>query len=210
LILVLIVPATAGLLILAEPVVSLLFEHGKFTAYDTYWTAWALRLYMLGLVFAALDWPLNYAFYARQDTLTPALVGVLSVGVYLAVALLLLRSLGMLGLVLADSAKHGCHALTMLVLTRRQAADGSHLRLGQTVVKALLATIVMAGVIVLALAVIDLTLDTKALAGRLAAVAVPASLGALCYLLLISLMRVGEIGLLRELVGRRLRRSGFD
>jgi len=52
---------------------------------------------------------LNYAFYAQQDTLTPALVGILSVGVYLAVALTLIQPLGMLGLVLADSTKHLSH-----------------------------------------------------------------------------------------------------
>ena len=210
LVLTLIVPATVGLFVLAEPVVSLLFEHGKFTAYDTYWTASALRLYMLGLVFAALDWPLNYAFYARQNTLTPALVGILSVGVYLAVALLLLRPLGMLGLVLADSAKHGCHAVTMLVLTKRQLADRSALRLVHTAIKAVLATAVMAAVIVFALWIINRSMDATAIVGRVAAVAIPAGLGALCYLFLISRMRVEEIGLLREVVGRRLGRSSFD
>ncbi|HSJ53778.1 MAG TPA: murein biosynthesis integral membrane protein MurJ, partial [Anaerolineae bacterium] len=120
LVLALMVPAAIGLLVLGRPIISLLFEHGRFTADDTFWTSWALRYYLLGLVFAGIDWPLNYAFYARQDTLTPALVGVLSVAVYLAVALSLLEPLGMLGLVLADSAKHFSHAVTMLILTRRR------------------------------------------------------------------------------------------
>ncbi|MGD2207759.1 MAG: murein biosynthesis integral membrane protein MurJ, partial [Anaerolineae bacterium] len=106
LVLVLILPATLGLFVLGRPIISLLFEHGEFTAFDTLWTARALRFYLIGLVFAAIDWPLNYAFYARHDTLTPALVGVFSVVIYLAVALALVRPMGMLGLVLADSAKH--------------------------------------------------------------------------------------------------------
>ena len=105
LVLVLILPATLGLLVLSQPIIALVFEHGAYTAHDTFWTTWALRYYLVGLIFATVDWPLNYAFYAREDTLTPALVGVLSVVIYVAVALLLIGRLGMLGLVLADSAK---------------------------------------------------------------------------------------------------------
>ena len=103
---------------MAKPIIALIFEHGAFTAYDTAWTALALRCYLLGLVFATVDWPLNFAFYARQDTLTPASVGVLSVLVYLIVALPLMKRLGMIGLVLSTSAKHTFHVLTMLILHR--------------------------------------------------------------------------------------------
>jgi putative peptidoglycan lipid II flippase len=209
-VLVLIVPATLGLYVLATPVVSLLFQHGKFTAYDTYWTAQALRYYMFGLIFASIDWPLNYAFYARQDTLTPALVGILSVGVYLVVALALLHPLGMLGLVLADSAKHVSHALIMLILTRQRIGTLADLRLGQTAGKTLLAAGVMAGLIALTLSGINRLVDADSLVGQLVAVGVPASLGALVYLGLISLLRVQEVGLLRDLARQRLRRQNLD
>lgn len=199
---VLIVPATLALLVLAEPTVALLFQHGRFTAGDTFWTAWALRLYLLGLVFAAIDWPLNYAFYARQNTLTPALVGVLSVGVYLAVALALLRPWGMLGLVLADSAKHCSHALTMLALSQRQSRVLDR-RLGVTVVKATLAAGVMAGVMAGALALCRRWLGSSGLGERLIQVAVPGGLGLLAYLGLAVLLRVDEIELLGALLRRR-------
>ena len=209
-VLVLIVPATLGLLLLAAPVVSLLFEHGRFTALDTFWTAWALRYYLVGLIFAAIDWPLNYAFYAQQDTLTPALVGILSVAVYLVVALALKQPLGMLGLVLADSAKHICHALTMLFLTWRRIGSLADLRLGQTAVKTLLAAVVMASLIALTLNGIIRFADTSRLLGQLVAVVIPASVGALVYLALTSLLRVEEIGLLRDLIRQRLGRPNID
>jgi putative peptidoglycan lipid II flippase len=209
-VLVLIVPATLALLVLAEPAVALVFQHGAFTAHDTFWTAWALRYYLAGLIFASIDWPLNYAFYARQDTLTPALVGVLSVGVYLAVALGLIGSLGMLGLVLADSAKHLSHAVTMLILTRRRIGRLADLHLGVTAGKALLAAGAMAGLMVVALN------RTSALAGgrlgdgllgNLLLVVLAGGIGLLVYWGGVTLLRVEEIGLLREVVWRRLRRS---
>jgi len=210
LVLVLIVPATLGLAVLAEPVVALLFEHGKFTAYDTYWTAWALRLYLVGLVFASIDWPLNYAFYAQQDTLSPALVGILSVGVYIVVALSLIQPLGMLGLVLADSAKHLSHAMTMLVLTWRRMGRLSDLRLGQTTVKVLIAASAMAGLIVLTMAATDRLVHTEGLLGDAVAVIVPAGVGALAYLGLVSLFRIEEVDLLWGLLRKRLQRSNLD
>jgi putative peptidoglycan lipid II flippase len=210
LVVVLIVPATLGLLVLADPVVALLFQHGKFTARDTFWTAWALRYYLVGLVFAAVDWPLNYAFYARQDTLTPALVGMLSVGVYLAVALTLVRPLGMLGLVLADSAKHVSHALTMLILTWRRIGRLADLRLGQTAGKALLAAGATTGLMALTLNAITRLAGSGGLAALLLAVGVTGGAGALAYLGLITLLRVQEISLLAAMIRQRLRKPGLD
>jgi putative peptidoglycan lipid II flippase len=115
-VLVLIVPAVVGLWLLAEPVVRLLFEHGQFTPADTVQVAQALRIYLVGALFAAIDFPLNYAFYARNNTLLPALVGVFSVGVYAAATYALIEPLGFLGLVWADTAKQAGHALVMVVL----------------------------------------------------------------------------------------------
>ncbi|MCB0113759.1 MAG: murein biosynthesis integral membrane protein MurJ [Caldilineaceae bacterium] len=115
-VLVLIVPAVVGLWLLAEPVVRLIFEHGQFNAEDTVQVVQALRVYLVGALFAAIDFPLNYAFYARNNTLLPALVGVLSVGVYAATAVALIESMGYLGLVWADTAKQAGHALVMVVL----------------------------------------------------------------------------------------------
>lgn len=112
----LIAPALVGLWLLGEPVIRLLFQRGAFTPADTVEVTGALRVYLLGALFAAVDFPLNYAFYARNNTLLPSLVGVLSVGVYAAVAFALLPGLGYLGLVWADTAKQAGHALVMIAL----------------------------------------------------------------------------------------------
>jgi putative peptidoglycan lipid II flippase len=64
-------PATLGLIVLSEPVVRLLFEHGAFTAADTVATARALMWLALGLPAHVLVKALSPAFFARGDTLTP-------------------------------------------------------------------------------------------------------------------------------------------
>ena len=99
---------------LAEPITKLVFEHGKFTPSDTTQVAQVLHIYLIGMIFAAIDFPLNYAFYARNATWIPSLVGILSVIVYIITAFLLLSPLGYLGLVWADTAKQAAHAGLMI------------------------------------------------------------------------------------------------
>src|ERR1700687_2921562 len=66
-------PATLGLIVLSEPIVRMLFEHGVFTALDTAATAHALMWLSLGLPAPVLVKALSPSFFAREDTFTPLL-----------------------------------------------------------------------------------------------------------------------------------------
>lgn len=66
-------PAMLGLIVLSEPVVRMLFEHGAFTSGDTAATARALMWLALGLPANVLVKTLSPAFFAREDTMTPLL-----------------------------------------------------------------------------------------------------------------------------------------
>ncbi len=77
------IPATIGLMMLAEPIISLLYQHGKFDAYQAAQTAGALRYYAIGLAgYAALKVLVN-AFYALDRRKTPMLVSFLAVALNL-------------------------------------------------------------------------------------------------------------------------------
>ena len=82
-------PATLGLILLSEPVVRLLFEHGAFTATDTAATAHALMWLALGLPANVLTKALSPAFFAREDTLTPLVATLKGVVFALVLAVLL-------------------------------------------------------------------------------------------------------------------------
>ncbi|MCL4297131.1 MAG: murein biosynthesis integral membrane protein MurJ [Anaerolineae bacterium] len=205
LVLVLTIPAAVALFILAEPVVALLFQHGDFTAFDTRQTALALRLYLFGLTFAAIDQPLIFAFYARQNTLTPALVGLLGVGFYLVAALLpsLARPMQMTDLVLANSVQLTGHALVMLWLVSRLAPLRGH-NLGWTTLKAGAAALVMAAVLWLALPFVKGWLPPDSLVAEVTLVGLLSGLGGGVYLLALYLLRVHELSLLTSLLKRFL------
>jgi putative peptidoglycan lipid II flippase len=211
-VLVLILPAVMGLFTLSQPVVALVFQHGDFTAFDTQQTALALRIYLLGTAFAAVDLPLVFAFYARQDTLTPALVGVLGVGVYLAAALVptAFRELRMTDLVLANSIQLTAHALVMLRLTHRLGSLRQR-GLGGTVLKVLLASLIMAGLAALVAGWLAARLPGGPLWRQALIVGGAALVGGIVYGLLTALLRVEEVatllGLLRRPLVRFTRRN---
>ena len=145
-VLLLIVPAAVGLWLLGTPITRLLFERGSFTADDTGRVVQALDIYLLGMLFAAIDFPLNYAFYARNNTVLPALVGVFSVLVYVLTAWWLLEPWGFLGLVWADTAKQASHGLMMVLLLRRRVGR-FEAGLGRALVGFLAAALMMAAII---------------------------------------------------------------
>jgi putative peptidoglycan lipid II flippase len=76
-------PAMAGLMMLAEPIISAVYQHGKFNAYQATQAAGALRYYAIGLAgYAALKVLVN-AFYALERRKMPMLVSFLAVGLNL-------------------------------------------------------------------------------------------------------------------------------
>ncbi len=72
------VPAMFALMLLAEPLVATLFQHGRFTPFDTHMAALSISALSFGLPAFALVKVVLPAFYARQDTRTPVRAGVAS------------------------------------------------------------------------------------------------------------------------------------
>lgn len=202
-----IIPATIGLFVLAAPIVALLFQHGSFDAHDTAQTALALRYYLLGLTFAAIDLPLVFAFYARKDTLTPAVVGVLGVVVYLIVALSLIRPLGMIGLIIANSTQLTVHALTMLDLLQRRMGELDRYGIKALALKTVFASLVMGGVTYLVLGRVQGALDANTLVGKLVIVGGAGGVGLATYLGMITLLRVEEARLVTGIIWRKVQSS---
>lgn len=202
-VLLLILPATAGLAALSAPITALIFERGPaFQAGDTAATATALLFYLPGLPAAALDQMLLFAFYAHRRTLAPNLVQGAAVGIYAltAIPLLAATDLGVRALILGNSAQWIGHALILLLLSRGL-IDLRGLRLGEALAKSLLAS--------LALAALAWALATalQPFGGPLLRLVVAGGLGAALYFGLCALLRVEALGFFAAAVRRRLRTS---
>lgn len=68
-------PASAGLMILREPIISLLYRRGEFDERSVQIVAWALLWYAAGLLGHSIMEVLTRAFYAQHDTKTPVIIG---------------------------------------------------------------------------------------------------------------------------------------
>lgn len=77
---VLTIPATIGLIVLAEPIISVLYQHGRFTAFQTAQAAAALQIYAMGLCAYATMKVLVNAFYAIDHRRTPMVVSLAAIG----------------------------------------------------------------------------------------------------------------------------------
>jgi putative peptidoglycan lipid II flippase len=203
-VLVMTVPAACFLWLAGESLVRLLFERGDFMATDTVQVARALNVYLIGMLFAAIDFPLNYAFYARHNTLLPAIVGIVSVGVYTVVAFSLLDRLGYMGLVWADTAKHGSHALIMVVLLHRRIGA-----LGAQLGRGLILITLGAGAMVGAMLLISRNLLTPsvALGSSLLQLAALGLAGLSIYVITLWLLGLPEINEIGSRLSRSFRRS---
>ena len=113
-------PAAVGLAVLAVPIVRVVFEHGEFTAADTPATARALVFYAPGIVGYAAVRLTAPVFYAFGNSLTPALVAVLTVGLNVGLNLVLVRVLGYPGLALGTTIAAWMNAAVLLVLLHRR------------------------------------------------------------------------------------------
>jgi putative peptidoglycan lipid II flippase len=107
-------PATLGLIVLSEPIVRILFEHGAFTDNDTMATARALKWLTLALPAHVLVKALSPAFYAREDTVTPLIATLKAIAVAIVAAFLLGRLFGADGIAASIALGAWSNALSLI------------------------------------------------------------------------------------------------
>jgi putative peptidoglycan lipid II flippase len=143
------VPSAIGLAVLGETIVSAIYEMGEFTSYDTRQTAQALACYAIGLAGYAAVKVLNPAFYALGDSRVPMTIGLLSVGINLAVALTAvgLVGLGHAGLALSTSSVAVFSAIALFLVMRNRIGGLYGRRLWRSFVRIALASAIMGAVV---------------------------------------------------------------
>lgn len=97
------IPATIGLMLLAEPIIRIIFERGAFTAFDTAATANTLILYSIGLFAYSANKILVPVFYALEDTKYPLIASFLAVATNILIITLSIESFQHLAIALSTS-----------------------------------------------------------------------------------------------------------
>lgn len=197
------VPATLGLVVLAQPIVELVFEGGEFTANDTRSVAWALQCYAVGLVAYSAVKIVSPTFYALGDSRTPMYASMASVVANVLLSLALVRGLSYAGLALGTALAAVVNAgLLMAILSGRlKGLDGA--RIARSFAKISIASAVMAAAAFWAEQSLHAWLTTPSLFVRIVRVSggIAAGLGVLA--LMAHLLRIEEFRIaMGRVVGR--------
>jgi putative peptidoglycan lipid II flippase len=138
------IPCSAGMILIAHPLITLVYS-GKYTTpadVDRAW--WAAMWYCAGIVFFELQMVLMRAYYAQRDTMTPAKIAALMVGVSMSLNLLLIWPLAEGGIAAATSINSCLQCLILLLVMRRRLGGLDLHGMGKHVLRIALVTLLMA------------------------------------------------------------------
>lgn len=132
------IPASVGLILLREPLITFLFKRGKFDEHDVQLTAWALLWYAAGIVGHSVMEILTRAFYAQHDTKTPVIIGTIAMGLNVVFSITfakIFESVGWMphgGLALANSFATALEATALFIFMRKRlnGIEGGHILRG--------------------------------------------------------------------------------
>jgi putative peptidoglycan lipid II flippase len=200
------VPATIGLILLRQPLITLLFQHGEFGAHSTDQVSWALLWYTIGLVAHSILEILTRAFFAMHDTKTPVLVGASAMGLGIIFSFAFsawFAKIGWMplgGLALATSAEAAIETTILFVLLRKRlkGIQGGELIKGTGA--ALLGSLGMAATLIIWLQVTKLRSTLLTTIGGVA-------VGGIFYGIMLVILRVPEVSIVLRTLQKRIGRN---
>lgn len=202
----LMLPSTIGLITLGRPIIRLLFEQGKFTSEATLATSWALVFYAVGIAAYGSLQLLNRAFYAIQDTTTPMVTGVLTIGINIWLNITMVRYWGQGGLALAYSLAGFFNMTLLFLMLRRKVGRMGGTKLVVSGVKTLLASILAGAVVLIISSLMEPLALTQGKIGQLEQVVVSIAAAVVVFVSAATLLRMEEMGQAWKMVKRRLGR----
>ena len=195
------IPATAALLVLPGPIITVLFQRGQFGAHDALATAAALMAFASGLPAYVLIKALAPGFFAREDTATPVKIAVGALILNVAVALSLMPFLAHVGIALAAAISAWANAGALAFFLYRRGLLAPDDRLRSRLVRVILSSVVMAAILWAAVRGLTPWLVAGSLQG-IAALVVVVIVGMVVYGVLAQLLGVMRWSEMRALLRR--------
>ena len=203
------IPAALGLIVLAQPIISVLFERGEFTHGDLVRTAGAMQFYAVGLLGLAASIVLTRCYFAMRDSRTPVIVASAVMVLNVACSALLVRPFGINGLAFANSLSSLTEAAVLIGVLSRRIGPVDHGLFGSSVLRITIAASAMAAAAWTINAI--LWHDAGTILQHAATLAVDLAAGGAVFFVVGTLLRVHELATLlamaAEYVGRRAARA---
>jgi len=203
------VPATVGMIILAKPIVKVAFERGAFDAVATTMTSGALIFYSLGLVGMAMTSLLNNAYYSLQDTRTPMLYGLVSVGINICTNLVLIRFIAHMGLALGTSIAATVAAVLLLTGLRKKIGSLGGMRIISCGIKTLVASAAMGITAYISYGFLDSSILGDSFILELSALLGAVTLAVVVYCVMVIVLKIDEVFWVLNLGKQQLQKRGI-
>ncbi|MGE3465703.1 MAG: murein biosynthesis integral membrane protein MurJ [Pyrinomonadaceae bacterium] len=213
------VPSACGLIVLGDPIVSLIYQRGEFTAFDTNMTAWALTAYSIGLAAYAAIKVLSPAFYARDDAKTPMYISLASIVVHVPTSFGMMQLLsnfgvtperpngfGHVGVALATSIVATVNFLALGWFMRRKINRVNGRDILSSLGRIVIASVAMSAVAYASYRGLTAYFVDKHLWIRLIEAFVPIAAAGITFLVVAKLLRISELESAIRIVSARLRR----
>jgi putative peptidoglycan lipid II flippase len=201
-----VVPAAFGYLALAVPIVRVLLQHGVMSGQSTHLLARLLALFSIGLFPFCLFQLTLRAFYAMQDTRTPAIINVFAVGLNTAVNFIYYRYLNVEGLALGHATAYAFAALVAVIVLRRRLGGLDGRRLAPALGQILIGGAATGAAAWLVARGLGSWLGTASLGPQVLQVGGGVLAGFGAFMALAVALRMPELKLIRESLPRRGRR----
>ena len=197
------IPATVGLFVLADPIIHVLFERGRFLSIDTERTAVALAYYAFGLYFISASKLIVSAFYALQDSKTPVKVAFVALIANVVLNFILMHPLKQGGIALATSLASALSCVQLLYIFQKRYGAFEWQKFVKGSIKIAIASTVMGIFCPAALHAFHFQTD-KPLAWKAAVLFGTIGLGVLIYFGVALLLRMEELDFFKKF---RLRKA---
>lgn len=197
----LLIPATVGLMMLSEPIVSFVYGRGEFGRESILMTSGALFYYAPLLIGLGITDIFNRVFYSLEDTKTPVALSIISIVVDIVLNITLSRFMGLNGLALSTSIGRFVNAILLYIILRKRIGGIGFKRISSKLIMIIISAIIMAAVIFLLTGIL-----MEKLPLILAVMVIVAAAG-IVYVLLVLILGVVKIEDIRELLSKRLKKK---
>ncbi len=186
------IPLTIGITIFSKDIISVIYERGEFTAESTLITSSILTFFSVGIIGSGIVEVMNKAFYAKQDTKSPLIAGIIMIIINVILCVTLSKFLDVKGLALATSITAIVNAITLMYMANKNVKIITK-ELGTFIAKVIISALVMGVVVYL----LNNYLQASSLINIFRMI-IGAVMGVVTYYLMTYLLKANEIKLFKK------------
>jgi putative peptidoglycan lipid II flippase len=195
----LILPITVGAVVLATPIVKILFERGAFDSRATKMTAIALIMYSIGIIGIGLRDILGKVFYSLQDTRTPMINGIIAMSMNMILNIILIKHMKIAGIAFSTSLSSIVCVLLLFRSLKKKIGYYGQDKILSTTFKSSIAALVMGVVVYFTYNFLNGMPDVG-FVNEVISLFGTIGIGAVVYSIMIIILKVEEINMIKDIL----------